>query len=79
MNNRMSSSKLKTIPKSYVGDSIYIEDKGHAIVLTTDNGEGASNTIIIEPEQWFVLIKHMERIQNHRESLANFTLTPGGM
>src|SRR6185436_3820561 len=36
--------------KEYLGDSVYAEqlDDG-SVVLTTDNGMGASNTIILEP------------------------------
>jgi protocatechuate 3,4-dioxygenase beta subunit len=36
--------------KQYLGDSVYAEFNGFGIVLTTENGEGASNTIVLEPE-----------------------------
>lgn len=34
----------------YLGDSVYAEFDGYHIVLTTDNGYGASNTIALEPD-----------------------------
>lgn len=37
-------------PKDYIGDSVYAEYDGYGIVVTTDNGNGPSNTIYMEPE-----------------------------
>ena len=37
--------------KEYLGDSVYAElDAAGGIVLTTENGLGPSNTIVLEPE-----------------------------
>ena len=37
--------------KEYIGDSVYAEmDEFGAVFLTTDNGIGATNTIVLEPE-----------------------------
>jgi hypothetical protein len=38
------------IEKRYLGDSVYAEVENGMIMLTTNNGEGASNTIYLEPE-----------------------------
>lgn len=48
--------------KSYIGDSVYAEvvDDG-TLVLTTENGYGASNTIYLEPEVWSGLVEFMKR------------------
>jgi len=35
--------------KTYLGDSVYADYDGFAIVLTTENGYGPSNTIVLEP------------------------------
>ena len=36
-------------PREYIGDSVYVEYDGyHRIVLTTNNGEGPTNTIYLE-------------------------------
>lgn len=40
----------KTLPpRVYLGDSVYARFDGFHVVLTTDNGEGPSNTICLEP------------------------------
>lgn len=36
--------------KAYLGDSVYADFDGHDVVLTTENGMGPSNTIVLEPE-----------------------------
>lgn len=36
--------------KVYLGDSVYADHDGHSVVLTTENGFGPSNTIVLEPE-----------------------------
>lgn len=36
--------------REYLGDSVYAESDGYGIILTTNNGMGASNTIYLEPE-----------------------------
>jgi len=35
--------------KQYLGDSVYIEFDGDGFILTTENGDGPSNTIYLEP------------------------------
>jgi len=35
--------------KTYLGDSVYAEFDGYYIILTTENGNGPSNTIMLEP------------------------------
>lgn len=38
-------------PKAYLGDSVYATvDNFHPLVLTTENGFGPTNTIVLEPE-----------------------------
>lgn len=41
--------------KVYLGDSVYAAFDGFGIVLTTENGYGASNTIVLEPEVYAAL------------------------
>lgn len=43
--------------KTYLGDSVYVEVEDGMIKLTTDNGEGPSNTIFIEEQVWYNLVK----------------------
>jgi hypothetical protein len=47
--------------KEYLGDSVYVDFDGFDIALTTENGEGPNNTIIMEPSVWAALQKYMRR------------------
>jgi hypothetical protein len=35
--------------KIYLGDSVYAEHNGFGVTLTTENGYGPTNTIVLEP------------------------------
>ena len=48
--------------KEYLGDSVYADFDGFGIVLTTENGYGPSNTIVLEPEV-------LRNLQNYAENL----------
>ena len=48
--------------KQYLGDSVYADFNGHQIVLTTENGLGASNTIYLEPEVYHNLIEFEKKL-----------------
>lgn len=47
--------------RDYLGDSVYAESVSNGIVLTTDNGMGASNTIFLEPAVIAALVRFLER------------------
>lgn len=47
--------------KEYLGDSVYIDNDGYHIVLTTENGYGPSNTIMIEPHLIKKIQEYLER------------------
>jgi hypothetical protein len=36
--------------RRYLGDGVYARSDGYYIVLETDNGDGPSNTICLEPK-----------------------------
>ena len=36
--------------KTYLGDGVYVDHDGYQIVLTTEDGIRATNTIYMEPE-----------------------------
>ncbi|MHB9044379.1 MAG: hypothetical protein ACYC35_00415 [Pirellulales bacterium] len=46
----------------YLGDSVYADFDGFHIVLSTNNGEGPSNTIYMEPAVMDELWRYQERI-----------------
>jgi hypothetical protein len=50
--------------KDYLGDSVYVDiDKFGGVVLTTENGYGPSNIIVMEPAVYAALIRYVERMQ----------------
>lgn len=52
--------------KTYLGDSVYVDFDGYSLFLTTENGLGASNTIVLEPEVYRALTEYVERLkQSH--------------
>lgn len=53
---------MTTPQKEYLGDSVYAEFDGYGVVLTTENGEGPSNRIFLEPEVQIALVQFFERI-----------------
>lgn len=60
--------------KSYLGDSVYVDiDQYGGLILTTENGLGATNSIVMEPEvihklaDWII---EMQGQQMVRTSLA---------
>lgn len=48
--------------KTYIGDGIYAEWDGYTLVLTTENGYEATNTIVFEPREWQNLVNWFTKI-----------------
>lgn len=48
--------------KEYIGDSVYADFDGYAFVLTTENGMGPSNTIVLEPQIMEALKEYVQHI-----------------
>jgi hypothetical protein len=51
--------------KEYIGDSVYVAFDGYSFVLTTENGYGPSNTIVLEPEVLNALLSFRQRTYAH--------------
>ena len=50
--------------KQYLGDAVYADlDEWRRIVLTTENGIRATNTIVLEPEVYAALLAWVERFR----------------
>ncbi len=51
--------------KTYLGDSVYAEWNGYAIVLTTENGYGDDprNQIVIEPDIYAALLGFVRNLE----------------
>ena len=58
---------MNTIEKDYLGDSVYAESDGFGgIVLTTENGEGPSNTIYLDPYVLDALTRFITRVREKK-------------
>jgi hypothetical protein len=54
--------------KVYLGDSVYCEfdERGWSLILTTENGYGPSNTIVLEPQVLEALDKFREQLKQQQ-------------
>ena len=56
-----------TARKTYLGDAVYaVFDQYGDLVLTTEDGRGATNTIVLEPEVLAALWLYVERTKGSR-------------
>ena len=56
------------IAKDYLGDAVYAaESEFGELILTTENGISATNTIILEPQVIAALLRYLERLKASRE------------
>lgn len=49
--------------KTYLGDAVYAEAKDGLIVVTTEDGRGVTNTIVLEPEVMDALLSFAAKSQ----------------
>ncbi len=59
--------------KKYIGDSVYYQFDGDRVTLTTENGQGPNNTIVLDIE---VIIKLLQAMRQERVlmTLVEYTL-----
>jgi hypothetical protein len=50
--------------KQYIGDAVYADFDGYSIVLTTENGIRATNTVVLEPEVFAALLQWRKRLES---------------
>lgn len=66
------SSALGAVMKRYLGDSVYVEINDYGqIVLTTENGDRPTNTILLEPEVFSELTQYVCTTNRLRKSLLD--------
>lgn len=54
--------------KIYLGDAVYVEvNKCNDLILTTENGIFATNTIVLEPQIYKALVEYVARLQKIKE------------
>jgi hypothetical protein len=56
------------MPKEYLGDGVYAGWDGYAIVLTTEDGIRATNTVVLEPDVYSALARYVERLGKKDEN-----------
>ena len=49
--------------KQYIGDGVYVEFDGYALVLTTENGVETTNRIVLETEVYSSLVEYVEALK----------------
>jgi len=62
--------------KEYLGDAVYVAFDGYNIVLTTENGVEATNTIFLEPQVIRDLQIFIERVRTEPIEPCRTTTTP---
>ena len=55
--------------KQYIGDGVYVDFDGHALVLTTENGIAVTNRIVLEPEVYELLKRYVSRLRAEQEAV----------
>ncbi len=48
--------------KQYLGDGVYVDCDGYALILTTEDGIRETNRIVLEPEVWAALADYVARL-----------------
>ena len=56
-------SAITDTKKEYLGDAVYAQTDGYGIILTTEDGIRATNTIYLEPDVYASLVRYVERLR----------------
>lgn len=48
--------------KTYLGDAVYADIGAYGIILTTEDGVSATNTIYLEPEVIAALVEFLKKL-----------------
>jgi hypothetical protein len=62
----IAATKWKPTTKRYLGDGVYVDVDERGIVLTTENGICATNTIVLEPEVMAALEQYLKALRTGR-------------
>lgn len=55
------------MPKEYIGDGVYVDYDGYALILTTENGISVHDTIILEPDVYRSLVQYVARLKQENK------------
>lgn len=64
--------------KSYLGDGVYVDFDGFGLVLTTEDGLRATNTIVLEPEVYESLVTYAAVLQRSFKGTKADAVDPSG-
>ena len=56
--------------KRYIGDGVYVDFDGYALVLTAENGIEATDRIVLEPDIYAALIEYVRALKEDQERPA---------
>lgn len=56
---------MDTKNKKYLGDGVYADFDGFNIILTTENGIEATNTIVLEPKVGLDLYSYIQNVAKY--------------
>jgi hypothetical protein len=51
------------VSKEYLGDGVYVDFDGYALVLMTENGIEVTNSIVLEPDVYLALVSYVARLR----------------
>lgn len=54
--------------KQYIGDGVYADYDGYALILTTEDGIQVTNIIVLEPQVFTSLIKFTKSLVDNEDS-----------
>lgn len=54
--------------KQYIGDGVYVDFDGYAIILTTENGIEMTNCVVLEPSVLEALELYVQTIRDATEA-----------
>jgi hypothetical protein len=63
----MSRKGVALMKKQYIGDGVYVEFDGWAIVLTTENGVETTNRVVLETEVYSSLVAYVDALKSAAE------------
>jgi hypothetical protein len=73
-----TKKEIEMKKKTYLGDSVYAEiNQSHQIVLTTENGFGPSNTVILEGEVYMALLAWVNSFESRSKPTDKGSETEG--
>ena len=62
----MADNQTTNNYREYLGDGVYVDFDGFALVLTTENGIRITNTIVLEPDVYDALLAYVKQLRKRK-------------